>query len=95
MTGFTDNTAEQRFEQPFDTPTGAQKLVFADYAVEGATRAILHVEADPELRGSGASGQFMKSLAEHARGQSLKLRPVCGYAAAWLKRNPAYADVVA
>lgn len=93
-TQFRDVSAAQRFEQGFTDAEGQTRAVFADYAVQGQTRLILHVEADPALRGGGASGRFMQALAEHARAEGLKLRPVCGYAVAWLKRHAEYADVM-
>lgn len=95
MTDFRDVPARTRFEQGFATPEGAEGCVWADYAVQGPVRVILHVEADPQLRGTGASGRFMAALVEHARAEGLKLTPRCGYAVAWLKRNPQTADVLA
>lgn len=94
MTDFRDVPADQRFEQGFTDADGELRVVFADYAVQGDTRAILHVEADPELRGSGAAGQFMQSLADHARAERLKLTPRCSYAVAWFKRHKDYEDVL-
>ena len=84
-----------RFEQAFEGPNGQPLLVFADYARQGETLAILHVEADPALRGGGAAGRFMQSLVNEARDEGLKLRPVCGYAAAWFRRHPEAAGVLA
>jgi hypothetical protein len=95
MSEFRDVRDEQRFEQGFADPEGQLRTVFADYAAQGSTRIILHVEADPALRGSGAAGQFMQALAEHARAEALKLAPRCSYAVAWLKRHREYNDVVA
>ena len=95
MTDLRDVHAEQRFEQGFVDSDGEVRIVFADYAIRGDTRVILHVEADPALRGSGAAGRFMQSLAEHARAEGLKLQPRCGYAVAWHKRHPDYDDVLA
>lgn len=95
MRQFTDVADEQRFEQGFAAPDGSERLVFADYAVRGDVRALLHVEADPALRGSGAAGRFMQSLVDHARAGGLKLQPVCGYAVAWMKRHPEQADLLA
>ncbi len=95
MTEFRDVRDEHRFEQGFMDAEGRLRTVFADYAVQGSTRAILHVEADPALRGTGAAGQFMQALAEHARAETLKLRPRCSYAVAWLKRHREFDDVVA
>lgn len=95
MTPFRDVADEQRFEQGFASPVGDEALVFCDYAVRGSTRALLHVEADPALRGTGAAGRFMESLAAHARAEKLKLQPICGYAVAWLRRHPDFSDVLA
>ncbi len=95
MTPFRDVPDEQRFEQGFAGPDGDEALVFCDYAVRGQTRSLLHVEADPALRGTGAAGRFMDSLAAHARAENLKLQPQCSYAVAWLKRHPDHADLLA
>ena len=95
MTDFRDVRADQRFEQGFADAQGQLRTVFADYAVQGQTRVILHVEADPALRGTGAAGRFMQSLAEHTRAEKLQLAPRCSYAVAWLKRHPEFDDVVA
>ena len=95
MTDFRDVLSRQRFEQGFADAEGETRVVHADYAVQGNTGGILHVEADPALRGTGAAGTFMQSLAEHARAEGLKLAPRCSYAVAWLKRHSQYNDVVA
>lgn len=95
MTEFRDVRGEQRFEQGFTAPDGEIRTVFAEYATQGETRLILHVEADPSLRGSGAAGRFMQALSEHARAEGLKLAPRCSYAVAWLKRHPEFRDVLA
>jgi predicted GNAT family acetyltransferase len=94
MTDFRDVASEQRFEQGFTDPDGQTRLVWADYSVQGNRRAILHVEAEDELRGSGAAGKFMQSLADHARAEGQVLTPVCGYAVAWFRRHKDYADIV-
>lgn len=93
MTDFRDLAADRRFEQAFADAEGAQRRVWAEYAVRGHARVILHVEAHPALRGSGAAGRFMQAMADHARAQKLTLVPHCSYAVAWLKRHPEYKDV--
>ena len=95
MTDFRDVPAEQRFEQGFTDGTGRLRRVWADYAVQGETRVILHVEAEDELRGSGAAGRFMQALTDHARAEGLKLQPRCGYAVAWYRRHKDSHDVLA
>ena len=94
-TQFRDVPSARRFEEGFADADGETRTVFADYAIQGDTRLILHVEADPHLRGGGAAGRFMQALAEHARAEGLKLAPRCSYAVAWLKRHPEYEDVLA
>ena len=79
----------QRYELAF--PDG---LVWADYSRRGDTLSILHVEADPPLRNTGAAGRFMQALVEEARARALKLRPICGYSVMWLRRHPDSHDVV-
>jgi hypothetical protein len=95
MSDFRDVTARHRYEQGFADADGTLRCVWADYATRGDARAILHVEAEPELRGTGASGQFMQSLADHARREGTRLIPICGYAVAWFRRHHEQADVLA
>ena len=94
MGSFRDATDENRFEQEFEVESGRGR-VWADYAVNGDARLILHVEAEPSLRGSGAAGRFMQAMAEHAREKGLSLFPRCSYAVLWHKRHPDYDDVLA
>ncbi len=95
MTDLRDVRDEQRFEQGFTDGEGTLRTVFADYAVKGEMRVILHVEADPALRGTGAADRFMRAMAEHARAEGLTLAPRCSYAAVWLKRHREFEDVAA
>ena len=78
----------QRFEQEEDG-----MLVYASYRLRDGVYALTHVEADEELRGTGAAGRFMEALIGHARDNGLKLAPLCSYARAWFKRHPEAGDV--
>ncbi|MEP2777370.1 MAG: GNAT family N-acetyltransferase [Luteolibacter sp.] len=78
----TDNTQERRFEL---VENGL--LAFADYDIDGNVLVIPHVEAHPDLRGSGAAGRLMKGLLEIADERGMEIRPVCGYAAAYLRKH--------
>lgn len=94
MSDLRDVSARQRYEQGFVVKSGMLGCVWADYEDRDGARAILHVEADPELHGTGASGRFMQSLADHARRERIRLLPLCGYAIAWFRRHPDQADVL-
>jgi hypothetical protein len=68
---------------------------WADYRRNGDTLVIDHVEAPPALRGTGAAGRLMAAVAADARRKGLKIIPICGYAAAWLRRSKEFGDLVA
>jgi len=85
-----DDGQRNRFELDFDG-----KTVFANYRRTQGTLAILHVEAPPALRGTGAAGKLMRAVADHARAEGATIKPYCGYAAAWLRRHREYHDLVA
>lgn len=61
--------------------------VFARYRRAQDRLYIDHVEAPPHLRGTGAAGALMQAIVEQARAEKREIVPVCGYAAAWLKRH--------
>jgi len=67
---------------------------YADYRRQGERLYIDYVFAPPELRGTGASGRLMAALAADARSKALKITPICGYAAAWLRRSHEFKDLV-
>ena len=89
MTEITNNTARSRFELVEEG-----KLAFADYILNGNTLLLPHVEADPALRGRGAAGRLMVGVLELARDRYWKVRPICGYAAAYLDRHPECRDLL-
>lgn len=67
---------------------------YADYRRSGERLYVDYVFAPPELRGTGASGRLMAALAADAREKGLKITPICGYAAAWLRRSREFSDLV-
>ena len=67
---------------------------YADYRRTGERLYLDYVFAPPALRGTGASGRLMAAVAETAKGQGLKITPICGYAAAWLQRSTAYRQLL-
>jgi predicted GNAT family acetyltransferase len=90
MSTVVDNTARQRFEMDVQ-----QQTVFADYQRRGNVVVVTHVEAPVPLRGTGAAGRFMQALLDLLRSRGEKVVPVCGYAAAWIRRHPEYQELLA
>ena len=68
---------------------------YADYRLSGDRLYIDYVFTPVPLRGSGASGRLMEALAADARRKNLKITPICGYAASWLRRSDEFRDLVA
>ncbi len=92
MTGndhVTYNVAEKRYEMPF-----GHLMVYANVRKDTNVLYIDYVFAPPELRGTGAAGQFMRELMDVVRTENLKVVPICGYAASWLRRHSDYHDLV-
>ncbi len=85
-----NNTADSRYEMVEQDMTS-----WADYRLSGDRLYIDHVESPPALRGTGAAGRLMAALAADARTQGLRITPICGYAAAWLRRSPEFRDLLA
>jgi predicted GNAT family acetyltransferase len=67
---------------------------WADYRLSGGRLYLDHVESPPGLRGTGAAGRLMAALAADVRAQGLRITPICGYAAAWLRRSPEFRDLL-
>lgn len=90
MTGLRDNPELGRFELDEQGHTA-----YADYRRTADQLIIDYVESPPPLRGAGTSGRLMTAIAEEARLEGLKIVPICGYAAAWLRRSKDYRDLLA
>ena len=86
---FTDNAAARRYELEVDG-----RLAYADYRRDGEVIVLPYVYADPELRGSGAAGRLLEQVVTLARTENLRIKPVCGYAVAWMRRHPEHADIL-
>jgi predicted GNAT family acetyltransferase len=89
MSDLRNDTANARYEMDEQGQTS-----WADYRLSGDRLYIDHVESPPALRGSGAAGRLMAALAADARAKGLKITPICGYAAAWLRRSHEFRDLV-
>ncbi len=68
---------------------------YADYRLAGDRLYLDYVFSPVPLRGTGASGRLMAALSADARDKGLKITPICGYAAAWLRRSSEFRDLVA
>ncbi len=84
----THNEAENTFEVWIDG-----HLSKLDYFRDGDNFVIAHVGVYPELRGQGVAGKIMDASLEYAKQNSLRVIPMCSYAAAYIRKNPQYMDL--
>ena len=89
MSELRNNTDEQRYELDEQGMTS-----WADYRLKDGRLYIDHVESPPALRGTGAAGRLMAALSAEARAQGLKVTPICGYAAGWLRCSHEFRDLL-
>ena len=67
---------------------------YADYRLKDGVLYIDYVFAPIPLRGSGASDRLMKAIGQDAKAKGLRITPICGYAATWLRRSHDFRDLV-
>lgn len=84
----THNPAENRFETWIDG-----HLCKLDYIQNGKNFVITHVGVHPEFRGRGVAGRIVQVGLEYAREKSMRVIPMCSYAAAYIRRHPEYAEL--
>jgi len=77
-----DNTEQNRFELVEDG-----HMAVADYRITGETLYIDYVESPPPLRGAGTAGRLMEGVMKAAADKGYAVVPICGYAAAWMRRH--------
>lgn len=84
----THNPAQQSFELWIDG-----HLSKLDYIQEGKNFVITHVGVYPEHRGQGIAAKIVEAGLQYAREHSLRVIPMCSYAAAYIRRNPQYKEL--
>jgi len=65
-----------------------------DYIRDGKNFVITHVGVHPELRGQGVAARMVEVSLEYAKEKSLRVIPMCSYAAAYMRRHPEYAELM-
>ena len=83
-----DNTGQSRFEMA--VPGGT---AFVTYRRAGEVLLIPHTEVPRSAEGRGYGSALMKGVLEHARAHGLKVRPLCSFAADYMRRHPEYEEL--
>jgi predicted GNAT family acetyltransferase len=61
-----------------------------DYIQDEKNFVITHVGVYPEHRNQGLAAKIVDASLEYARQKSLRVIPMCSYAAAYIRANPEY-----
>ena len=89
-TRVADNTQASRFELWSDQ----LRIGLIDYTIADGVMTLPHTEVDPAHGGHGHGATLAKAALDSAREQGLKVDPECPFIAAYIEKNPAYADLV-
>jgi uncharacterized protein len=83
------NRTASRFEATVDG-----RLSVCDYRISDGVMAFTHTEVPPELAGRGIAAALVQHALAWARTEGLRVRPLCSYVAAYIKRHPETADLL-
>ncbi|MGA9276528.1 GNAT family N-acetyltransferase [Ilumatobacter sp.] len=87
----SDDPATSRFTLHLD----GRLIAHADYSVDGEVLTVHHVETDPARRGNGYAAVLMNGIIESVRSRDQRVRPLCSYAAEYIRDDPATHELVA
>jgi hypothetical protein len=73
---------------------GGRRVGLADFFRRGDVVVIPHTETAPEFGGRGLASQLVRYSLDDIRAQGLRVEPACPFVAAYIRRNPEYADLV-
>jgi len=85
-----DNTAKGRYEARL----GRKVVGFSTYRRVDDRIVFIHTETDPVVKGQGVASTLAAGALDDVRKRGLKVTPKCPFIAAYIRRHPAYQDLV-
>ena len=85
-----DNPGERRYEARL----GRKVVGFSTYRLIDDRVVFIHTETDPVVKGQGVASTLAAGALDDVRRRGLKVTPRCPFIAAYIKRHPAYQDLV-
>lgn len=86
-----DNKERKRYEARL----GGELAGILAYTVEDGVAVMPHTVVEPQFEGRGIGGKLAKAALDDVRQRGLKVVPQCWFVAAYIEKNPEYADLVA
>ncbi len=84
------NPALKRFELQL-----GDQIAMVKYILSSSEIIFTHTEVPEAFEGQGIASKMAKAAVEYAKAQGLRIRPMCPYMAAWIKRHPEYHSITA
>ena len=84
-----DNKEKERFEIDLDG-----KIALIDYSEQNGVIAMTHTEVPNEFEGKGVGSKLVKGALEIVKNENKRVRPLCTFVAAYIKRHPEYESLV-
>ena len=78
----------------YEIRLGGRRVGLADFYRRGNTVVIPHTETSPEYGGRGLASRLVRDCLDDIRDQRLQVDPACPFVAAYIRRNPEYADLL-
>jgi len=85
-----DDVASSRFTLHLD----GEVVGLADYSLDDTVLTVPYVETLPPYRGQGFAAVLMDGVVESLRTNGRTIRPICSYAAGYLRERPDTHDLV-
>jgi len=82
-------------ENHFELLLDGHRVGLVDYRPAGESVILAHTEVDEGHEGEGLAGVLVKASLEGIRDMGKTVIPTCPFAAAWIKRHPEWAELVA
>jgi len=84
------HVAESRFEADL----GGGRLAVCVYHRRGDVLHLTHTEVPPAAQGRGVAAALVRETLAWARREGLRVRPLCSYVAAYMRRHPETRDLL-
>jgi uncharacterized protein len=90
MPDLTDNAAHHRYDMTVDGHTA-----YVTYALSNSRIKLIHTEVPKELGGRGLGSVLARGVLDDIRLRGLSVIAECEFIAGFIKKNQAYADLLA
>ena len=84
------NPEKKRFEMQL-----GDQIAMVKYILGSSEMIFTHTEVPEAFEGHGVASKMAKVAIEYAKEKGMRIRPMCPYIAAYIKRHPEYQSITA